>query len=107
MKLPMNRKTIGFAMGANTSRTGATWNITASVGPSSAVTANGNASVTQKVMTRAVIAARRCASGESPSIGTSSTTSSTTGPTASPVFRRSCFETRLGFGYGRGEGALG
>ena len=46
----MNRKMIGSANGAKTARTGATPSSTASVGPSSAVTGSGSASVIQSTI---------------------------------------------------------
>jgi hypothetical protein len=57
MKLPMNRKMIGSAKGANTVRAGATPSTIASTGPTSAVTASGSASDTQKITISAITAA--------------------------------------------------
>ena len=90
MKLPMNKKINGWAIGANASPAGATRNITARVGPSSAVTASGKASVTQKMMTRVSTAANRCASGDRLSIGKTRTTTNAIGPRTRPVLWRRC-----------------
>ena len=78
---------MGLAIGANAAPTGATWKMTASVGPSSAVTASGRASVTQKTMTSVTTAANRCASGDRSS-GSSSTSPTSSGPSARPIRRR-------------------
>jgi hypothetical protein len=87
MKLPMNRKMIGSANGASALRAGATWRITASTGPRSAVTAIGSASVIQRTPISASTAARRCAAGTSGS-GATSITANTTGASTSPAVRR-------------------
>jgi len=84
---PRNRNKIGCPNEANASRTGATPRGTASAGPSSAVAARGIASVTQKTMTRAKIAASRCAPGSRP-VGAASTVANSRGPSSRPIVRR-------------------
>ena len=69
MNDPIKRNISGSANGANTSRAGATLNTTHATAPISAVTGIGSASVTQRITTAAMIAARRCASGLSPASG--------------------------------------
>ena len=59
MKLPMNRKMMGSANGASALRASATPKMTASIGPSIAVTAIGSASVIQSTTTSPMIAAIR------------------------------------------------
>ena len=61
MKLPMNRKMIGSANGANTVRAGATPSTMASTGPTSAVTASGSASDIHSTTIIARTAPSRCA----------------------------------------------
>ena len=61
MKLPMNRKMTGSANGANATCAVATPRMTHSVGPSSAVTASGSASVIHKTIISASTAPTRCA----------------------------------------------
>ena len=84
----MNRKMIGSANGAKTARTGATPSSTASVGPTSAVTGSGSASVIQSVIMHARIAASRCAGAGRPGIGQSSSATKISGATTSPIVRR-------------------
>ena len=86
MKLPMNRKMIGSANGANAARAGATPRMIARTGPMSAVTASGSASVTQKTTIIARIPARRCA-GSPTGSGATSSAMSTAGPRNSPIVR--------------------
>src|SRR5687767_9978808 len=63
MNDPMKRNISGSANGANTSRAGATRITTQAAAPMIAVTGIGSASVTHRMTTAAMIAARRCASG--------------------------------------------
>jgi hypothetical protein len=87
MKLPMNRKMMGSANGANTVLAGATWRMMASTGPMSAVTASGSASVIHRMTIIKRIAARRWA-GAGMGIGRSKRAMSTSGPPIMPTPRR-------------------
>ena len=87
MKLPMNRKMMGSAKGANAVRAGATRSTTASTGPISAVTASGSASVIQRTTIIARMAASRWAGAASGSGAAISATSSA-GPRNNPTVRR-------------------
>ncbi len=87
MKLPMNRKMIGSAKGAKTVAAGATPSNTASVGPTSAVTGSGSASVIQSTIISDSVAARRCA-GTGMADGAASTARNTSGPAMRPVTAR-------------------
>jgi hypothetical protein len=88
MNEPMNRNINWSANGAKTSFAGATRRSTHRAAPSSAVIGIGSASVIQRRMTVAVIAASRWASGFSPGIGISRSRPNTTGAATSPaVFR--------------------
>ena len=88
MKLPMKRKMIGSANGANAADAGATPSSTTSVGPTSAVTDSGSASVIQKTTMRARIAARRWAGGGSAGAGSARISAKSTGPMRRPAVRR-------------------
>ena len=61
MKLPMNRKMTGSANGAYATCAVATPRMTHNVGPRSAVTASGSASVIQSTIISASTAPTRCA----------------------------------------------
>ncbi|OGP11133.1 MAG: hypothetical protein A2056_02385 [Deltaproteobacteria bacterium GWA2_42_85] len=69
MKLPIKRKTMGSAKGANTSLAGAIPRRTLKIAPRIAVTGIGIASEIQKTRTRLRIAASLCACGERVGIG--------------------------------------
>jgi len=88
MKLPMNRKMIGLANGRNTLSADATPMRTHRVGPSSAVTAMGSASVIHSTITRPRMASRRSASGERPDTGAHPISAKTAGAASSPIRRR-------------------
>src|SRR5574338_1470441 len=84
MKLPMNRKMIGSANGANAVRTGATPRSTATIGPTSAVTGSGSASVTHSTIIATSVAASLCAARGRPD-GHASTNAKASGATRSPT----------------------
>ncbi len=88
MNEPMNRKMIGSANGASAARAGTTPKTTASIGPRTAVTAMGKASLTHRTTTISMMAAMRCPCTVRPAIGNHSVPSNTTGARNRPTVRR-------------------
>ncbi len=84
----MKRKMIGSANGAKTTLTGATPSRTASVGPRSAVTDSGSASVIQSTIIKQSTAASLCAATGSVGAGHRMMTRKRNGPAMSPKVRR-------------------
>jgi len=83
MKLPMKRKITGSANGANAACAVATPRMMQSVGPTSAVTASGSASVIHNTIMSTSTAATRCAGGGN-AVGMNRIAIATSGPAMRP-----------------------